>query len=80
MERSEFLRHLLDILWFWKIAPPSTIVSVLEPHFSVFPDFKGASYARRYELLCERLVRERLYNAAALLLTPQGLRRTFGRI
>lgn len=53
-----------------------TPVKVEEPHFEVFPEFKGASYAQRYALLCERLVKERLYNAAALLLTPQaaGLR------
>ena len=40
--------------------------------FSVFPEFKGASYARRYQLLCERLVERRLYSAAALELTPTG--------
>ena len=43
-------------------------VKVLEPHFEVFPEFKEASYARRYELLLTKLVRERLYNAACLLL------------
>lgn len=46
-------------------------VTVKEPHFPVFPEFKDASYARRYEIFCLRLVRERLYNAACLILTPQ---------
>ena len=27
-----------------------------EPHYPVVPDFKGASYAQRYNLLCKRLV------------------------
>lgn len=43
-----------------------------EPHFQVFPEFRGASYLRRYDLLCQRLVREQLYNAAALLATPRS--------
>ena len=46
-----------------------------EPHFPVFPEFKHASYAERYELFCRKLVRERQYNAAVLLLSDkvQGL-------
>lgn len=40
-----------------------------EPHFKVFPEFHGISYAKRYELFCERLMRERLYDAACLLLS-----------
>lgn len=41
-----------------------------EPHFPVFPEFKGTSYHRRYELLLTKLVRERLYDSACLLLSP----------
>lgn len=47
-------------------------VSVQEPHFRVFPEFRSASYARRYELLCRKLVRENLYNMAAFLLSQAG--------
>ena len=46
-------------------------VAVREPHFSVFEEFRGASYGRRYELLCQRLVRERLYDAATLILSDR---------
>jgi len=42
-------------------------VTVKEPHFEVFPEFVGASYARRYELFCRRLVLERHYTAAAFV-------------
>lgn len=45
-------------------------VRVDEPHYAVFPEFKKASYARRYELFCEKLVRERHYEAAAFLVSP----------
>ena len=41
-----------------------------EPHFPVFEEFRDASYARRYQILCERLVERQLYSAAALVLTP----------
>jgi len=46
-------------------------VRVQEPHFHVFPEFSNASYARRYELFCRKLVRERLYNASAFLLSDR---------
>lgn len=42
-------------------------VRVDEPHFHVFPEFKGASYMKRYELFCRKLVRERHYSAAAFI-------------
>lgn len=42
-------------------------VRVKEPHFPVLSEFKGASYAKRYELFCRKLVRERHYQAAAFL-------------
>ncbi len=46
-----------------------TPVKVREPHFEVFPEFKKASYAVRYELLCRKLVRERHYSAASFLMS-----------
>jgi hypothetical protein len=52
-----------------------TPVEVQEPHYLVFPEFKKASYAKRYELLLRRLVLERLYDAASLILaTEEGAR------
>lgn len=47
-------------------------VEAKEPHFPVFPEFHGASYARRYELLLRRLVHERLYDRAALVLSTSA--------
>lgn len=42
-------------------------VKVHEPHFKVFPEFVGASYCRRYELFCRKLVLERHYTASAFI-------------
>jgi hypothetical protein len=47
-------------------------VSVAEPHFPVFPEFRNASYAKRYEILLTKMVRERLYDAASLILSPNS--------
>lgn len=49
------------------IAP----VKAKETHFPVFPEFKDCSYAKRYELFCEKLVRERMYDSACLLMTTR---------
>jgi len=46
-------------------------VRLSDPHFPVDPVFHNASYARRYEILCRRMVRERHYSGAALLLSSK---------
>lgn len=46
-------------------------VKVQEPHFKVFPEYVNASYVKRYELFCRKLVRERHYNVAAFLMSDR---------
>jgi hypothetical protein len=41
------------------------------PHFPVLGEFKGASYLRRYDLLCQRLIQEQLYTTAAVIASPR---------
>jgi Restriction endonuclease XhoI len=41
------------------------------------PVFRGASYRKRYEILCQRLARERLYDAACLTLSPNTTPTTY---
>jgi hypothetical protein len=41
------------------------------PHFNLFPEFKGASYLERYNVLCRKLVQERLYTTATVITTPR---------
>lgn len=54
-------------------------VKVQEPHFKVFPEFVGASYMRRYEIFCRKLVLERHYTAAAFITSSKedGIRGRF---
>lgn len=41
------------------------------PHFPVFPDFRNASYAQRYNVLCRKLMQEQLYTTACILTSPR---------
>jgi hypothetical protein len=51
-------------------------VRVEQPHYAVLQEFQGASYAKRYELFCEKAHKEGLYDATAFLMASQedGLR------
>jgi Restriction endonuclease XhoI len=42
------------------------------PHFPVFPEFQGASYLKRYDILCQRLVQEQLYTTASIITSPRA--------
>ena len=46
------------------------------PHFPVFEEFKGASYLKRYDLLCQKLVQEQLYTTAAVITSERGAAKT----
>jgi hypothetical protein len=63
-------RPWLGYMMLLEETPASTRpVKAQEPHFKVFPEFKAASYAKRYEILLTKLVRERLYDSACFLLS-----------
>lgn len=44
----------------------------LSPHFPIFPEFQGASYLNRYDILCQKLVKEQLYTSACVIASPQS--------
>jgi hypothetical protein len=72
-------RPWLGYLMLLEESPGSTRpISVKEPHYKVFDEFRGTSYSKRYEILLTKLVRERLYDGACLLLSnpidgPRGV-------
>lgn len=41
-------------------------------HFPLFPEFRNASYLDRYNILCQRLIKEQLYTNASILASPQS--------
>jgi len=46
------------------------------PHFPIFKEFQGASYLKRYDLLCQKLVQEQLYTTATVLASPRSAAKT----
>jgi hypothetical protein len=46
-------------------------VGVDEPHFKAFREFYDASYAKRYEILLRKLLLERQYDGAALIMSDR---------
>jgi len=67
--RPPFLGYLMLL----EESPISTHpVTALSPHYKVFPEFEASSYAERYKILCERVMEQNLYKAAALMLSPQA--------
>jgi hypothetical protein len=45
------------------------------PHFPVFQEFQGASYLKRYDILCQKLIQEQLYTTASVLASsPQSIK------
>lgn len=41
------------------------------PHFPVLKELASASYLERYNILCQRLMQEQLYSAAAVIASPR---------
>lgn len=49
-----------------KVTKP---VGAASPHFAVLPEFVGASYEQRFNILCRRMVEEELYSEACLIVS-----------
>lgn len=54
----------------------SSPVRDVSPHFPVFPEFRGASYVDRYNILCRKLVQEKLYTVATVITSPRTAKET----
>lgn len=64
-------RPWLGYLMMLEEAPGSVKNSKVKKlkHYPMRDEFQGVSYAQRYVLLCEKLVRERLYDATCLVMS-----------
>lgn len=67
--RKPFVGYLMLLEDAQASRKPVTDVS---PNFPLFPEFRGASYADRYNILCRKLMAENLYTAAAVILSPRS--------
>lgn len=53
-------------------APGSqSAVKECSPHFPIFDEFKNASYIKRYDILCQKLVQEQLFTTASVMTSPR---------
>jgi hypothetical protein len=65
-------RPFLGWMMLLEDAPESRApISDTSPHFPIFPEFRKASYADRYNILCKKLVKERLYTTASIILSKR---------
>lgn len=48
------------------------VPGIAETDFHVFPEFEGTSYLDRYDLFCQRLISEKLYDVAAVISSPES--------
>ena len=65
-------RPWLGYFFLLEESPKSTSsVKIRETHFPVLDDFRDSSYAKRYELFCTKIVRERLYDTSCLILSDR---------
>ena len=70
---GEQTRPFVGWLMLLEDAPGSRVpVGDSSPHFPVFKEFQGASYAERYNILCRKLVQEQLYTTASILTSPRS--------
>lgn len=44
----------------------------VSPHFQMLKEFKDASYAERYNILCRKLIQEQLYTSASIIISPRS--------
>lgn len=70
---GEQSRPFVSWLMLLEDAPESrSPVRDSSPHFPVFKEFCGASYAERYNILCRKLMQEQLYTTASILTSPRS--------
>jgi hypothetical protein len=78
-KRHSANNRVLFVGWLMMVedAPKSRCaVRDASPHFPVFKEFKGAGYLMRYDLLCQKLVKEQLYTTAAFITSPRSAAET----
>ena len=70
---GEIIKPFVGYLILLEDAPASrTPVKDISPSFPLLSEFRDASYADRYNILCEKLMAERLYTAATVILSSRS--------
>jgi len=74
---GEHRRPFVGYLSLLEDCPASrTPVKDVSPNYHLLPEFRGATFADRYNILCEKMIAEGLYAAASVILSPRTASKT----
>ena len=69
---GKYTRPFVGYLGLLEDGPASRApIKDISPNFPLVPEYRNASYAERYNILCRKLMAERLYTAATVILSPR---------
>ena len=69
---GEYTRPFVGYLGLLEDSPASRApIKDISPNFPMVPEYRNASYAKRYDILCKKLIMERFYAAATVILSPR---------
>ena len=70
---GEYIRPFVGYLGLLEDSPASRApIKDISPNFPLVPEYRNASYAKRYNILCKKLIMERLYTDATIILSSQS--------
>jgi uncharacterized protein YdbL (DUF1318 family) len=70
---GEYTRPFVGYLGLLEDSPASRApIKDISPNFPLVAEYRNASYAKRYDILCKKLIMERLYTAATVILSPRS--------
>jgi restriction endonuclease XhoI-like protein len=74
---GEYSRPFVGYLCLLEDSPASRApVKDISPNFPAVPEYRNASYAKRYDILCTKLIMEGFYSAASVILSPRSASKT----
>jgi uncharacterized protein YdbL (DUF1318 family) len=70
---GEYIRPFVGYLGLLEDSPASRApIKDISSNFPLVPEYRNASYAKRYNILCKKLIMERLYTDATVVLSLQS--------
>jgi len=70
---GEYTKPFVGHLGLLEDSPASRApVKDISPNFPLVPEYRNASYAKRYKILCTKLIMDGLYTDASVILSPRS--------
>jgi hypothetical protein len=69
---GKYTRPFVGYMGLLEDSPASRApIKDISPNFPLVPEYRNASYAKRYDILCTKLIMEGFYTAATVILSPR---------